>query len=656
MTTGHADGTASDADAAGADLTGLAAFVDATGAMRRLLPVAAVQGAGLALLLGTALLIQSRPGSSPALDALLHEGAAGLVGAALTISLTASLVCLLLAWGRRRTLRRHTPGRLPMVTRLAGWPQALLILAGMASAVLILSRFPSLPPDPAMAAPGWAGIAGLILVPTFLLLVCERMIAATPDRLPEAPRLAILLRVPVATLLWLAVLASATGFGLAAARWHTAAWAVLLLLLAGELAVRTLGIWFLPLPAPEAARAAIGSLLAALLQPGTLRPAKIAQQMRARLGIDVGRSWAMGYVRVAAPPVLLGLILLAWGLSGVTRIELAERGSYERFGAPVAMLRPGLHLLLPWPFGQVRRVEYGVVHAVSVGTDSPGAADPADTSTADGNAPTTANRLWDQRASSDISYLIASHSAGKQSFETVSVDIRVLYRIGLDDQSARRALYGVVAPDALVGSLAGRLLAGFFADRTLVDVLGARREQVANDLRASLQTQLDARQSGIEVVALVVESMHPPGGAAVAYRNVQAAEIIASTQKAQETGRAHSTLSVAARDGHDVADQAQAAAAERVAAAQSERWQSDADTVAYRDSGRAFLLERYFSNLRTALGTAALEIVDHRLGQSTMPMIDLRAAAGIPAQAGVPAPDVPPAAPYAPPTSPFGGK
>ena len=97
--------------------------------------------------------------------------------------------------------------------------------------------------------------------------------------------------------------------------------------------------------------------------------------------------------------MLLGLVLLAWGLSGVTRIELAERGSYERLGAPVAILHPGLYLLLPWPFGQVRRVEYGVVHAVSVGAEPGGCGcHGADTSTADGNAPpVSANRLWDQK-------------------------------------------------------------------------------------------------------------------------------------------------------------------------------------------------------------------------------------------------------------------
>jgi regulator of protease activity HflC (stomatin/prohibitin superfamily) len=664
MTPNKADATAIEPPVI--DLTALAAFADAGGAMRKLLQVAAVQTAALLLLLAAAILTRHLPGRSAALDALLHEGAAGLIGASLLISLTGTLACLLIARGRRLTLNltarlaaaepaadAKRPLKLkkllklsgsgvtrrPPVTRAAGWPQAVLILAGMTTAALLLREFPPLAPDPTQIVPGWSGLAGLMLLPAFLLLVCERLIAAEPpDRLPEAERLAALLRIPAFTLLLLAALAGATSFGFTASRWPILLLGVLLMAVAAELALRAVAVWFLPLPPPEAARAAIGSLLAALLQPRALRPAEMARRMRAQLGIDITRSWAVGYVRATLPPVLLGLLALTWGLTGVTRIGMTERGVYERFGAPVAVLRPGLHALLPWPFGQVRRVEYGVVHAVPVGVEPGGVQPPVDVSTADGPSPPSANRLWDEQPGTDISYLIASRGAGKESFETVSVDIRVLYRIGLDDESARRALYGLVAPDALVGALSDRLLARYFADRTLPQVLGERREQVAVDLRNALQAQLDDRRSGVEVVAVVVESMHPPGGAAEAYRGVQTAQILASTQRAEETGRAYGSLSVAARDAHDLGDQAQALAAELIGAARSDRSQADADTLAYRDGGHAFLLERYFGNLRAALSTAPLEIIDNRLDRTAASMIDLRPP-GVPAAASAPGED-----------------
>ena len=433
---------------------------------------------------------------------------------------------------------------------------------------------------------------------------------------------------PVFLLVLFAVRGAAIGFGAAAPFWAVRLLSFVPLALAAEIFLRGLGIFFLPRPAPTRARAAIGSLLAGLLMGDSLRPSAIAARMREKLGIDVGQSWTFGFARQVTPPVILLLLLAAWGVSSVAWIGLDRRGAYERFGAPVAVLKPGLHLVLPWPLGRVRPVEYGVVHAVAIGVAA-GAAPPADLSTADGPAPASANRLWDVQAGADNAYLIADITAGRQNFETVSADLRVLFRVGLSDNAARKALYGVADPDGLVRALADRLLARFFADRTLEDVVGARREQVADTLRAALQEQLDARRSGLEVVALVVESMHPPGGAAAAYRSVQAAEIVASTRRSEEIGRAHGTLSVARRDGHDAEVKAQASAAEIIGAATAESTAATADDAAYRDGGRAFLLERYFTDLRTGLGRAALEILDHRLPAQGGPLLDLRATAPI---------------------------
>ncbi len=623
------------------------AFADAGAVMRVLAQVASLQAAVLGLLLAATFLTQANPGHIPVLDTLLRQGAPGIIGGGLVVSLSATLCCMLLTWGRGRAcysdsetkaanphpglrsrlVRRHLPRRVARrgaVTRLAGWPQGTLMLAGVALSCWLITWFQPLPTTDTDATIAWPGVAGLMLLPTFMLIVCERMVAVVgTDRLPESSRLAALLRIPIAVLLALSVLAAARGFGIAIPEIGRVL-ALPILAVDAELAVRALGPWFLPPPSAEGARAAIGSLLASVLQPETLRRTEIARRLRDQFGIDISRSWAVGYVRAAALPVVLGLLMLAWGLSGVTRIGLNERGSYERFGAPVAMLHPGLHAVLPWPFGRVRRVEFGVVHAVSIGADTLSGKLLANSSKADGAPPIGANRLWDQQTSTDSSYLIASRSGMRQSFATVSVEARVLYRVGMDDASARRALYGEIDPDGLVRTLSGRRLARFLADTTLAQVLGERRERISEQLRNDLQEELDRRHSGLEIAALVVKSMHPPSGAAVAYRSVQAAQIIASTQRAEEAGRAYGTLSEAARDARDSEDAAEGAAAEKISAAQIDRTQTDSDVVAYRSGGQAFSLERYFASLRVALGRGALEIVDHRLGKEQQPLIDLR--------------------------------
>jgi regulator of protease activity HflC (stomatin/prohibitin superfamily) len=529
------------------------------------------------------------------------------------------------------TARRRSIGLdalpLPPVSRAAAWPQALALLAAAAMAGLGLWWFwPShavLPAVPAREV--FVAGAGAIAL-AFPLLVAERFFGTVArSALPEAQDLKTLLFLPVAALLAAGLFEIAAGLGFTWVYWGRLVLALYLAVVSGELALRTLGVWFMPPPEPEQARAAIGCLSAKALRPATLSPEALVETIRDKFGIDFSRSWAIAYVRGAFAPVLLGMLVFCWFLTGVTSIGLDQRGSYERFGAPVAILKPGMHLVLPWPFGTVRRVDYGVVHSVLIGADAAtGGKVVPDLSTAEDMPPASANRLWDETQGADVSYVIASASGDRQSFETVSADLRVLYRIGLDDDSARRAIYRSVDPAALVSSTSGRLFARFFAAETLDGVLGENRQAIADSLQAAEQRELDRLGSGIEIVSVVVEAIHPPSGAADAYHSVQAAQIVADTSISNERGRAESTSNVARLQARQTTNQAAGFAADLTSDAEVQLLHFKADADAAKAGGKAFLLERYFADLKTALPSASLEIVDDRLKQPDLPFIDLR--------------------------------
>jgi regulator of protease activity HflC (stomatin/prohibitin superfamily) len=224
-------------------------------------------------------------------------------------------------------------------------------------------------------------------------------------------------------------------------------------------------------------------------------------------------------------------------------------------------------------------------------------------------------------------------TAGGQSFQSVSVDARVLYRTGLNDAAALKAAYAVSSPDDLVRAQAGRLLAQLFASQLLETVLGDNRETMAEALRARLQAELDRMGTGIELVAVVIEAIHPPAGAAEAYHNVQAAEIVANTTIAVERGRSFTTASFARQRTTDLVDGATGTAADTVADAKVAARSFTADQQAAQVGGEAFLLERYFANISAALAKSPLVIVDHRLTGTDAPVIDLRAFGAPPAPA-----------------------
>ncbi|HEX3575815.1 MAG TPA: SPFH domain-containing protein [Rhodopila sp.] len=552
----------------------------------------------------------------------------GFAGIA-TGSLLLAGLGLVACFGMVLTRRRHSAPSSKTSTRVVrgGLRITLILLFSGAAAYAVIRDWPSSQSamDSLMGPNGFTIASVLLLLATPWLLADHYLATIASARLPEIDDLRSLVFLPVIFLAAEAILQVVAGAGFGTFLWVRIGLDATLLLVCAELALRVLGSLFLPPRDIDQARAMVTSLLASTIRGRVLSPGGVAGIVRSQFGMDFSRSWALRFMRSAALPVGVLMLAFCWFLTGVTRIDMNERGAYERFGNVATLLRPGLHLVLPAPFGRVRHTEFGVIHSALIGIDMQGTAQmPVDTSTAEGDAPETANRLWDSEQSTDASYIIASGEQGQQSFQTVSAGVRVLYRVGLDDAAAKAVLYRIADPDALVHAVSGRLLARFFASRTLPVVLGENQGVIAGDLRGQLQQALDGLGSGIDVVAVTIEAIHPPAGAASAYRNVQAAEIEATTEIATEQGRAKTTSSVAQLNARSATDAATAAAAETVSAAQVDLIDITADDRPYRAASKPFLLERYYSDLQAVLANAPLEIIDHRLTGASLPTIDLR--------------------------------
>ncbi len=465
---------------------------------------------------------------------------------------------------------------------------------------------------------------------TFVSLIAERTMAAFPEpQLPEAPALRRVLLVTTIMLLAGACLELGRNSTLTWLVWISIALICVTCAIAIELAIRALVRLFLPAPAARAATAVSTSILASLLTGGPRAPGNI---LRTHLGLDFGRSWALKFLSAAVVPALVGTVLFCWSLSGVKLIDLSQRGVYERLGAPVGVLGPGLHVLLPWPLGRLRPVEYGTIHSVAVGVD---AAEESEVAVgAEAPPPVALNRLWESTHARQANYLVPSASTGLQGFQTVSTEISVLYRVGLTDAQALDSVYTVAQPQELVKQASSRLVLRYFNSRTLETVLGASRESVAEQLRDDLAADLDSYHAGIDVVSVLIQEIHPPAGAAAAYHAVQAAQINASASISDEIGRSKRVAGTAQQEAHQLVTAATASAAETLHAANAEAIRFTADRKAYAEGGRAFLMERSFSNLQRALGPVALTLVDHRLSPSQAPVLDMRGGTSSPATPG----------------------
>lgn len=466
--------------------------------------------------------------------------------------------------------------------------------------------------------------AALSLLLAFGLLVLERQLAQeNVAQWPEAGPLAQLTRVAI---ICLVLSALCLLFGNETSVWPVRL-AVLIGLLPGLVAVELLLRAVLSLFSPRReqlepallARSFIADMLRWPPQPLLA----LQHEIHNRFGIDLRQIWAFTYMRRAFLPVLAVVTIVGWSLTGVYEIPLQGRGIYERFGKPVEVFGPGLHAGLPWPLGRVLSVENGVVHelATSVGeTSAPVAAEPAE-----GPAPAIANRLWDASHVNDKSQVIASSRADKQSFQIVNMDVRFVYRIGLSDQAALAATYNSADVPTLIRSTASRILVHDFASRTLDGLLGEDRVGLAEEIGRAVQADLQKLDSGVEILATVVEAIHPPAGAANAYHGVQAAQIGAQALISRERGAAAEATNQAQLQASIARDQATASAHEINSSAQAADLKFAAERKAYASAGQAFVLEQYLSQLTQGLANAKLLVLDHRLGgSSNAPTIDLR--------------------------------
>jgi regulator of protease activity HflC (stomatin/prohibitin superfamily) len=613
--------------------------------VRRVLGLYAAAAGAVVFVLGAGGLAGAH---APRLEALVHEviasGLAEAVLAALLLAITALSATWVLTSARGMSPEAGSRGAPTQRWRawLAGagpaarQGQALIVPVGT---FLIWTDVRMLwPVAHHLEAAGAGNIAAAFTLGiAFMSLVAERIVNAFPTpQLPEAPALHRLLLLVTLTLAAGAGLQLTESAGLDWAVWLQAAVACVPALVATELTLRALARLFLPTPQADQARAATDSLLAGLVTGGPRAPGTL---LRTHFGLDFARSWALSFLGKAALPALALTALLCWALSGLKLIDLEHRGIYERFGAPVAVLGPGLHLLLPWPLGKLRTVEDGVIHSVPIGVfdQGRGGADSAAAPLpvgAEATPPLSMNRLWETVHPDQAQYLVPSRGSGEQGFQSVDTEIFVLYRVGLADRAALESLYAVADPEALVRDVANRVVLRYFNTRALEAVLGASRQNVASQLRAQIAADIRAYGAGLDIVSVLIEEIHPPVGAAAAYHAVQAAEINANASISDEIGRARRVAGVAQQERHQLVTAATAQAIETRAVASAAAYRFAADRRAYAEGGRAFLLERDLSDLESAVGGRPLTLLDDRLQPSEGPLIDMRPVAASPAAGG----------------------
>jgi len=254
-------------------------------------------------------------------------------------------------------------------------------------------------------------------------------------------------------------------------------------------------------------------------------------------------------------------------------IKPHEKALIERFGKPArggAIIEPGLHFKLPWPFEKVYRHNPGEIQKINVGFV------PKEHSDHDRREPI----LWTvQHYETESKFLVASReqiSVGQTNenkavpVNLVTASIPVHFRI--NDLNAWE--YGHADGAGLLQSLATREVIRYCVNVDIAELMTSGRMEASQTLQERIQKRADDLKMGVEIVFVGLQDVHPPMGKdgsspAVTYEDVNKAIQERETTILQAKSEAADSVPAAKAEAASLISMAEGYRMERTAEASS---------------------------------------------------------------------------------------
>ena len=219
---------------------------------------------------------------------------------------------------------------------------------------------------------------------------------------------------------------------------------------------------------------------------------------------------ALGWTRQSLIPLAAaGALLLVF--NGFYTLGPEEEGVVERFGRKITPFSmPGLHYKLPWPIERLTRMAAHRVRVVEIGFRANSGVAYAEPLAYEWNVQHRGGRF---ESRPEESFALA----GDQNM--IELNASVHYDVPHADAFLFRQLDG----DATVRAAAESVIHGIASTTPLDALLTTGREGVEAQALAELQRRLDRYETGVRVIRVKLEDVHPAGDVVDAFRDVSAA-------------------------------------------------------------------------------------------------------------------------------------
>ena len=319
-------------------------------------------------------------------------------------------------------------------------------------------------------------------------------------------------------------------------------------------------------------------------------------------GITMRSLWSLQLMKKLLPPAILALVLVMWLSTGFVQIEAYQQGALFRLGKlHPKLLEPGFHMTLPWPFDSVDVYDTQSVSKMAIGYVPEGAQD----------------NIWTESHGGEEYRLLLGGGA-----EIVSINLVVEYRIS----DLMHYIRSSAAPESLLQAQAYEIITARTISTDLDALLAADREVFAESFREELTAQLSQYNTGLEVVNVVLESIHPPVEIAYIYQDMISAGIDAEYLRIYAHNSANRYIMTAKEAATKAVAEAQANKLKAVGDAQAAVTEFMAAVSADSQYSYPYRFQKYMEAITKAYGNATLIIagegVDSRniyIGSLTTP-------------------------------------
>ena len=332
-----------------------------------------------------------------------------------------------------------------------------------------------------------------------------------------------------------------------------------------------------------------------------------------RLGLRTGalgawgaevRNW-FGPRRWAVLGTLAGIAVVAYALSGVYRIGPGEVGVLTRFGRlRDGAVEPGLHYRLPPPFTTVYRTAPSRARQLEFGFRTVGQR---------GVTEEPSMYLWESQHLMGI-YEKRLEEAIVLTGDKNEVDLNFVLEYRLIREALPRYLFRTADADAFVRALAQRCVQRAVGCMELEAVLTTGRTEIEGQVGALLQDLLDELGLGVEVAAVRLQDVHPPGKVVPAFRAVATAREQRETLIHQAEAYRNDMVPKARGQGAFLRRDAEAHNAEKRLWAEGDAAYFDALAAVYRDYPEAARFVRHVSTLEEVMAGTRKVVLDGRVG------------------------------------------